>query len=203
MNPDSDNHFKETPPAPDPKVMEAAWTAAVCEFHRSQHNQPKTNLIQWIWPVAAAATIAILCALLISKPHQPTTHSTTQNTPTTETPPDLAKLYNQGQQLFGNQLQAVTVTKNSVVWHLNEKTQPAPVTDQFVTLTLHQKNTPDLHIATRSGTPVDVNYQGETHQIEFLSDASDKIIAVGDEIYWDSEMLESPIQDSRLRNTSK
>lgn len=203
MNTDSNDPFKQPPPAPNKHSMEAAWITAASEFHRSQHQKPKLSLAQWIYPIAAAATIAILCALLLTQPTPPANTNTTKDSTRNNTPLNLAQLYTQGQQLFGNQLYAVTITKHKVVWHLNEEPHSGAVTDQLVTLTLHQKNKPNTYIASRPGSLVNISYQGEDRQIEFLSDESDQIIASGDGIYWDSTMPESPIQHTQLLQISQ
>lgn len=181
-------------PPPSPQTMENAWNAAACEFHRNINTRAKPSPIRWLWPLAVAATIAILCGIIVT---QPTTHPTniTANPSTSSPRPNLTELYTQGRQLFGNQLQAVTVSKNSVVWHLSDDTSPTHnLPDQLITLTLTNNNTPDLYIATNPGSPVNLEYDGQTHQVEFLPDASDEIIAIGDGIYWDTHALNSPMK---------
>lgn len=195
MNHDPEAPFTITPPKPSTEAMEAAWTAAACEFHRNLHKQSQNSaphtLIRWIWPLAAVATIAILCGLLVTRPAnvQPTHQSQTQLRP------NLTQLYNQGRQLFGDKLEAVTVSKNQVIWHLTDDLTPPHRTDQLITLTLNYQQPSELFIATSPGTPLDVEYQGETHQVEFLPNASNQVMAIGDGIYWDSDQPESPMSE--------
>lgn len=192
--------FDEAAPTPDPRAMEAAWTASVCEFHRRIHMQQKPSPARWLWPVAAAAAIAILCGIIAIQPA-----STTPITPAPSSAParpNLTQLYTQGRELFGNRLQAVTVSKNRVVWHLSDDASPARSSDQFVTLTLNNPNSPDLHIATNPGSPVNLKYDGRIRQVEFLPDVSDKIIAVGDGIYWDTHTPGSPMRLAQLQSTN-
>lgn len=188
-------------PAPSSETKENAWTAAACEFHRNTNTRPKPSPIRWLWPLAAAATIAILCGIIFTQPSTPTSHSAA-TPPTSALPPNLTELYTQGRKLFGNQLQAVTVSRNQVVWHLSDDTSPTHQTpsDQLITLTLINNRTPDLHIATNPGSPVSLEFDGQTHQVEFLPDASDEIIAVGDGIYWDSHTISSPMKMAQLQS---
>jgi len=194
MNREEDNPLQIPAPPPDPEAMDAAWNAAAAEFHRSRAARAKASPIRWIGPVAAAAAVAILCAVpFLRRPH-PVDSSLGKK------PPALEQIFAQGRRLFGDRLQAVTISKNRVVWHLSEDPDPVPASDQFVTLALRGEDTPVLYIAASPGTPVTIPYDGAPREIEFLPDASDQIIAMGDGIYWDSESPDSPIDRARLRN---
>jgi hypothetical protein len=183
------------PPRPMPEAMEAAWTAAACEFHRRRARRSTPAAIaRRFWPLAAAAAVAILCVAVFMRP------APRQSSETTAAQPPLEQLFTQGRLLFGARLQAVTVTRNQVVWHLSEQADPAPAPDQFVALAVHSGQTAPLYIAAVPGQPVTIDYQGKPREVEFLPDASDCIIAVGDGILWKAGSPESPITNARIEN---
>ena len=197
MKEDPDFPFNHPAPPPDQQAMEAAWQAALGEFRRrsAAGRAPHGARILRFWPVAAlAAAIAILCVVLVRRPAPPTPSAATDR----ETPPDLVELYTQGRKLFGARLQAVTVSKDRVVWHLSEEASAAPASDQLLTITL-KCNDSRIYVAAAPGEPVEIDCGGRSREIEFLPDESDQVIAVGDGIYWDSNTRDSPMTQAQLQ----
>ena len=185
MSTPSNGPLSSPAPSPSAEAKEAAWTAAVSELrHQTILTHKKQATQKLIWPLAAAASIAALCALyLTSNPSTPE-----QATQSPNPLPDLAALFNHGNELFDGQLQAVTVSQGKVVWHLNNTpAQPAPPqTGNFITLAVQDQEAESTYIATIPGAPIPMELKGTTHLIEFLPEADGNIIAYGDGIYWNA-----------------
>jgi len=199
MNHDQINDLKHPAPLPRDEVKETAWLSACCEFHRCLNSAPitrqKTHIEKWLWSLAAVASLGILCAIVFT-----TSDSPPQSTAEINSATEIEKVFLEGHQLFGNQLKAVSVSGDEITWHLHDAASSRPSPPQLVTLTIQDKNHPDVQLATYIGTPIDFEYRGETHELEFLPDATDKIIAYGKNIYWDSGSPTSPIIDARYTN---
>jgi hypothetical protein len=203
MKNQSTDSLRQNPSQPGPETMETAWQAAATEFHNNRNlhglhiKKSKSSVIQWLWPLAAVAIIAILCAIILTPPsqkHDPKPHNQA---------PDITQIFHQGQQLFGNRLHAVTISKDKIVWHLNETADSHQQSDQLVTVALRQPKQSDLYIATTPGIPIELQYQGESHTVEFLPNVSNNIIAVGEGIYWDTEDPLSPMKQPQLHTITQ
>ncbi len=184
-------------PRPSPETMESAWQAVALEFHRSTPQEPaRVKVFRLAWPAAIAACLAFLCGLLLNRTQE-------TNTPVTSTKPsswgEVTNLFEQGQALFGNQLQAVTVSKDRVVWHLSDNRSPGPPSGQLVTASLKTGPSSELQIATLPGVPVDLDLEEKTYRVEFLPDETDNIMAIGDGIFWSAQSPESPMTESLLQ----
>lgn len=200
MSPDPVNDLRQPTPAPSREVMDTAWLSACCEFHRNNQIPPRktrTHSHSWVWPMAAVASIGILCAILFTKP-DPIQAPSPNLSHTTE----IENVFQQGHQLFGDQLKAVSISGDQITWHLRDTPVQHTHPPQIVTLTLKHNKHPNTHLAAYTGTPINLELEGKQHELEFLPDTSGNVIAYGDEIYWESDSPSSPITHARFQNTS-
>ena len=198
MTPQPEDLLDSSPPPPSLAAREAAWTAAVREF---RHQSARTNIWSVLrlraWPIAAAAAIIVLGVIVFRPAPVPPVDLATASAPSYQ---DLAQLYRQGNALFDGQLQAVSVTRDRVAWHISPNLSASeslalPAAD-IVTLAIKEVEGPDTYIAAVMGITIPMTLQGRTHMIEFLPDADGNIIAFGDGIYWCSSEKDSPIYTS-------
>ncbi len=185
-------------PAPSEEAMEKAWLSACCEFHRTRHTPPKPTLIhKWIWPLTAAAVLALLCTILFT-PSPPLSPSQTQ----TPDPLEMAHVFRQGQQLFGNRLKAVSISGDNITWHLHQSSPHQTPPPQVVTMEIKNPNEPNIYLTGYAGTPINIQYAGRQHELEFLPDATGQVIVYGNDIYWDSGTPASPITHAKIQTVT-
>ena len=106
---------------------------------------------------------------------------------------EIEAVFREGHRLFGNRLKAVSVSGEQITWHLHDSNPAQAAPPQLVTLTIQDKNRSDVHLATYTGTPIDLEYDGQQHELEFLPDAAGQVIAYGNDIHWHSASPSSPI----------
>lgn len=198
MSDNLEDIFSQKAPEPCHQAKEAAWQAAALEFHRSQHKRQREawgKLRLWV-PLAAAAVIAVCGVVFYYSLDTEPAQMVQAESHAEEN--DIRQLFVQGRELFGDNLEAVTISRGKVTWHVKDGASQNFSNDQLVILTLKGADQASQLIAATPGVPVPVVYQGQTREVEFLPDSQDQVIAVGDGVYWNSKEAKSPIHNQKI-----